>query len=52
VKQDTSKGFTTDTIYVKANEYVDIVVHDVGNYSATAADRVAGPIVGLITAGS
>ena len=52
IKTDTSAGFTTDTIHIKATERIDIVTHDVGNQSATAASRVAGPIVGLITAGS
>lgn len=41
-----------DQILVRATERVDIVVHDVGNASGTAADRVPGPIVGLITASS
>lgn len=52
IRADLSAGFTTDTIYIKATERVDIVVHDVGNASATAANRQAGPIVGLITAAS
>lgn len=52
IRADLSAGFTTDTIYIKATERVDIVVHDVGNASGTAANRVAGPIVGLITAAS
>lgn len=52
IRADQSTGFTTDTIYIKATERVDIVVHDVGNASATAANREAGPIVGLITAAS
>lgn len=52
VRADLSTGFTTDTIYIKATERVDIVVHDVGNADAAAANRVAGPIVGLITAAS
>jgi len=49
IKTDTSLGFQNDTIYVKAAEYVDIAVHDVGNYSATAATRVAGPIVAFVS---
>ena len=52
IRADLSTGFTTDTIYIKATERVDIVVHDAGNADATAANRVAGPIVGLITAAS
>lgn len=47
IKQDTSKGFDTDTVYVKATQYIDIKVHDIGNYSATASARSAGPIVAL-----
>jgi HK97 family phage major capsid protein len=35
-----------------ATERIDIVVHDIGNYTATLADQVQGPIVGLITASS
>jgi HK97 family phage major capsid protein len=49
IKTDTSLGFQNDTIYVKAAEYVDIAVHDVGNYNATAASRVAGPIVAFVS---
>jgi HK97 family phage major capsid protein len=45
IKQDTSVGFATDSVYVKATQYLDINVHDIGNYSATASARVAGPIV-------
>ena len=49
IKIDTSLGFQTDTIYAKATEYVDIAVHDVGNYNATAASRTAGPIVAFVS---
>lgn len=42
--------FETDSIAVRATARFDINVHDVGNASATAASRVPGPIVGLITA--
>jgi HK97 family phage major capsid protein len=52
IKTDTSLGFQNDTIYVKAAEYVDIAVHDVGNYSATASTRVAGPIVAFVSQNS
>lgn len=41
-----------DQIQVRGTERVDINVHDVGNASATAALRVPGPIVGLISAAS
>ncbi len=49
IKTDTSVGFTTDTILAKATQFVDIAVHDVGNYSATASTRVAGPIVAFVS---
>jgi HK97 family phage major capsid protein len=44
--------FSYDEIEIKGTERFDINVHDVGNASATAADREAGPVVGLITAAS
>jgi len=49
IKQDASKGFDTDTIYVKATQYLDIKVHEMGNYNATASSRETGPIVGFVT---
>jgi HK97 family phage major capsid protein len=52
IKTDTSLGFQNDSIFVKATEYVDIAVHDVGNYSATASARVAGPIVAFVSQNS
>lgn len=45
IKQDASLGFATDTVHVKATQYVDIKVHEIGNYNATATSRVAGPII-------
>ena len=44
--------FDTDEIAIRATERVAIVVHDVGNASATASSREPGPIVGLISAAS
>ena len=44
--------FNLDTIAFRGIERVGFTCHDVGNASATAASRVAGPIVGLITAAS
>jgi HK97 family phage major capsid protein len=44
--------FSEDEIEIKGTERFDINVHDVGNATATAADKVAGPVVGLITAAS
>jgi HK97 family phage major capsid protein len=41
-----------DQIQVRGTERVDINVHDVGNASATPAQRQPGPIVGLISAAS
>jgi len=52
IKQDASKGFDTDTIYVKATQYLDIKVHEMGNYNATAASRETGPVVGFVTINS
>jgi HK97 family phage major capsid protein len=52
IKTDTSLGFQNDSIFVKATEYVDIAVHDVGNYSATASTRVAGPILAFVSQNS
>lgn len=42
--------FEEDLMAYKATERFDINVHDVGNQSATATQRKAGPVVGLITA--
>ena len=44
--------FANDQLEIRGTERFDINVHDVGNASATAGLRVAGPIVGLITAAS
>jgi HK97 family phage major capsid protein len=42
--------FENNLISIRGTERFDINVHDVGNASATASQREAGPIVGLITA--
>ena len=42
--------FASDILAIRGTQRVDIVVHDVGNAHATAASRVPGPLVGLITA--
>jgi HK97 family phage major capsid protein len=52
IKQDTSLGFATDSVYVKATQYIDINVHDIGNYSATASARVAGPVIAFASINS
>jgi HK97 family phage major capsid protein len=44
--------FANDLLAVRGTTRLDINVHDVGNASATAADREAGPMVGLISAAS
>lgn len=41
--------FASDLIAIRGTERFDIVVHDVGNASATAALQVPGPVVGLLT---
>jgi HK97 family phage major capsid protein len=45
-------NFLTDELVFRGTERFDINVHDIGNQSATAASRVAGPLVGLLTAAS
>ena len=52
VKQDTSLGFREDIIHIKQTQYLDVAIHDVGNASATASLRQAGPLVGIISAAS
>jgi HK97 family phage major capsid protein len=49
---DDSTYFKRDAMLFRATSRFDINVHDVGNAAAAAADRVEGPIVGLITAAS
>ena len=44
--------FEEDVMTIKGTERFDINCHDVGNVDATAANRKAGPVVGLITAAS
>ena len=44
--------FLNDQLVIRANERLDINNHDLGNESATAASRVAGPMVGLLSAAS
>jgi len=52
IATSTEYGFATNETYFRAIEDIAIVNHDVGNYSATAASRIAGPMCGLITASS
>lgn len=49
---DTSIGFANDQWAIRGTQRFDIVVHDVGNASATASARIPGPVVGLVTASS
>lgn len=44
--------FESDIQTIKGTERFDINVHDVGNADASAGNRKAGPVVGLITAAS
>jgi HK97 family phage major capsid protein len=44
--------FERDETAIRWTNRFDINVHDVGNQSGTAASRVPGPIVGLISAAS
>jgi HK97 family phage major capsid protein/HK97 family phage prohead protease len=47
-----STDFASDVMAVRGTQRFDINVHDVGNASGTASERLGGPIVGLITAAS
>ena len=51
---DTSdqRYFDQDQVAIRYRQRVAVLVHDVGNASATASSRVPGPIVGLISAAS
>ncbi len=44
--------FAKGIMAIRGDTRFDINVHDVGNQTATAADRAPGPIVGLLTAAS
>lgn len=48
----TDYKFAEDQLAIRGTQRIDINVHSVGNADATAANRVAGPVVGLITAAS
>lgn len=47
---DGNSLFVNDLIAWRITERIDINVHDVGNASATASVKQAGPIVGMFTA--
>lgn len=40
--------FDTDQLAIRGTERLDINVHDIGNADGTAANRVPGPLVGLL----
>lgn len=42
-------NFKQDQLVIRGTERFDVNVHDVGNNDSTAANRVAGPVVGLAT---
>lgn len=50
--ESTEMRFKYDDIVGKATERFGLTVHSIGNSSATAADRLAGPMTALITAAS
>lgn len=45
-------NFTADVTAFRGVNRFGVTIHDVGNASATAASRIPGPVVGLITAAS
>lgn len=45
-------AFQNDQTYVRGIMRLDINIHDIGNYTSTAANQQAGAVCGLITAGS
>ena len=47
VERNDSRYFDTDQVAFRFRERCGIVVHDIGNYHATAASRVVGPVVAL-----
>lgn len=48
----TERYFEKGLIGFRGTQQIGITVHDVGNYTATAADRQPGPIIALISAAS
>ena len=47
LEMSTHSAFASDQLAIRATQRYDINVHDVGNADATAANRIAGPIVAL-----
>lgn len=52
IAQSSDVAFASNQLAIRGTSRTDIVVHDVGNYNATAASRVAGPVVMLLAAAS
>lgn len=52
IQTDASVGFASDVMAIRGVQRFGVSVHDVGNASATAASRVPGWVVGLISAAS
>jgi len=48
----TERYFDSGLIAFRGLQRVGLTVHDVGNYNSTAASRVPGPIIGLLSAAS
>lgn len=49
IASDASVGFASDTTAFRGTNRFGISVHDVGNTSGTAASRIPGAVVGLVT---
>lgn len=52
IARSSERYFDQDMDAIRGLQRVSVLVHDVGNYAATAAERKPGPIVGLVTAHS
>lgn len=52
IDTSTDFDFDNDVITIRGRNRSAITVHDMGNADATEANRVVGPVVGLITAAS
>lgn len=52
LEQSRDAYFTTDQIGIRSTQRFAINVHSVGNNTATAASKQAGPVIGLISAAS
>jgi len=52
VRLSGESSFTTDQSVIRGKERVAITVHDVGTANSSAASRVVGPMIGLLSAAS